>query len=102
MGTNMYEPDVVPVRGTWPTPSLALAAWLVFNGHDIVDVLINDHDQAYWVFNSTAELQEDVMLFSSGNATAEPHEYYGCIQEARKEMFKRKPPSRRTSRQHSA
>jgi hypothetical protein len=102
MGANMYEPDVADVPLTWPTPSLALAAWLVYNGHEIVDVQINDHEQAYWSFTSTGELQEDVMLFSSGNATAEPHEYYGCIQEARKEMFKRKPTSRRTNRQRSA
>lgn len=95
---NMFEPDVESVPASWSTPSLALAGWLVYAGHELVDVTINGHDQAYWVFGNTAELQEDVMLFSSGKASAEPHGYYGCIQEARKEMFKRKPDRPRSRR----
>lgn len=103
MGANMYEPDVTiepdPNKvETWPTPNLALAAWLVFSDHEIVDVEIHNGQQAYWFFVSTAQLKEDVMLYSSGDALVEPHEYYGCIQAARKKGWEKKPPARRTNR----
>lgn len=95
MGANMWEDDVERiVDNPWSTPSLALAAYLIYCGHtlvrvDLVPTTPND-EQAFWVFDHTAKLKEDVMAFSSGGSEVEPHQYYGFIQEARKEMLKQR------------
>lgn len=85
---NMWEPDVEMVGTTWSTPHLALAAFLTYSGCFIQEVIENEYEQAYWVFKDTNELRSAVMLFSAGNASVEPRDYYGEIQAARKGMPK--------------
>lgn len=74
-------------EGQWSTDDMTLAVWLAYCEHSYIVTIQNA--KAHWVFVDSDPLQEDVRMYRSNEAGADPDSLIATYLRMRREMFAR-------------